>query len=1003
MSYNGNGTFVPPTGQPVVSGTVIQSGTFNNLVTDIGNTFNNVLPRDGQAAMAGQLKLVDGSANVPGIAFNSESSTGLFRPSTGTMAFVAGGVENLRIDDSGRVLVGTTSDDGVNKLQINGATKVTGALTVTGALNLAGALAVTGGMTMTGAITAASFTGPLTGNVVGNVSGNVSGNVNGTAANVTGVVALANGGSGAATAAGALANLGGAPIASPTFTGIVGGVNATMVGFTQSGTGAVARSVQEKERDVISVLDFMTPEQRNNAYMRLGTVDSGPQLQLAINAAANKRLLWPSGYVFASAQELIVRTAQVWQGGGKGQMLYPFSLQNSSGTELRTLGSGVAYKTVKTRVLYRGSVSDPQDAPLSALVNVQHQGFEIRDMVVRCNYDPATIWSTPNYLGDNWDVGIFVGCRIHVKIRDTAVVGCWRDSAVRCDVTRGLGLPELFGWDGIQHPVDFQYGGDGCSISEFITWGGTWGLLVRGADPKRGLISYGKDYKTSLVVTIGTLPISGDTVKFGELLFTFGDNPTSGTSVQIGSSTTEAASNLANAANELVFDSLDNEIFRSAVYAPDGALVRTFVREANNTVYGAEFTGSTVSGGRITLSGASPSSVADPAPYYDQGLGTVIADGRGGYGFSDFTIKDSQIFGSDSPTKYARTVIRSDLNWLIDKAGGSFCIDGLAANASRMLQGHRYWNVRFDGSYDPFNVKLGRSHRDDFFGCQFDGTGTTGFFRPDGTSVGTNLNLIKYGPITRVPLLTKRTRLYSQDSTPYKSYFKLDDPGSAIIAAGSGSTSLTGGVLVTGGTVEVDMQASLAANAEMTIRPGLNASGVLRFKKGAITLTQAAIRYRTTDDSLALEAVGGLRLGFAGGSLNDYRTGTWTPTITGVSTVGSNGYSMQVGDYEKIGNVVVLFFRINLSAKDAAMAGNLAIGGLPFPISYTGSNIHSAKLGYYTGFTLGASEDLAVQASSDLPLSLLLLRVSNTAVSTMTVAEVTNTATIRGTIIYRSA
>jgi hypothetical protein len=121
MSYNGSGTYIPPAGQPVATGTVIQSSTFNTLVTDLGNTLNNVLPRDGQASMAGQLKLIDGTSSVPGIAFNSEASTGIFRPTAGNLALVASGVESLRVNSSGRVLIGTNADDGSNKVQINGA------------------------------------------------------------------------------------------------------------------------------------------------------------------------------------------------------------------------------------------------------------------------------------------------------------------------------------------------------------------------------------------------------------------------------------------------------------------------------------------------------------------------------------------------------------------------------------------------------------------------------------------------------------------------------------------------------------------------------------------------------------------------------------------------------------------------------------------------------------------------------------------------------------------
>lgn len=195
MSFNGSGTYVPPAGQPVAAGTVIQSSTFNTLVTDIGNTFNNTLPRDGQAAMAAQLKLIDGTSSVPGIAFNSEASTGMYHPTTGALALVASGVESLRVNSAGRVLVGTTTDDGSNKLQVNGNIKVTGALSVTGAFNVSGAS------------TAASYSGPLTGNVTGNLTGNVTGNVSGTSANVTGTVAVANGGTGATTASAALTNL----------------------------------------------------------------------------------------------------------------------------------------------------------------------------------------------------------------------------------------------------------------------------------------------------------------------------------------------------------------------------------------------------------------------------------------------------------------------------------------------------------------------------------------------------------------------------------------------------------------------------------------------------------------------------------------------------------------------------------------------------------------------------------------------------------------------------
>jgi len=187
MSFNGSGTWVPPAGQPVASGTVIQSTTHNTLVTDIGNSFNNTLPRDGQAPMQGQLKITDGTSSIPGIGFNSEASTGMFRPTPGVLGLSVSGVEGLRLNSAGRIVIGSTDDDGTNKLQVNGPAKVTGTATLASTLNVAGATslstlntsgAATLGSTLnvTGAVTAASFNGPLTGNVTGNVTGNASGN-----------------------------------------------------------------------------------------------------------------------------------------------------------------------------------------------------------------------------------------------------------------------------------------------------------------------------------------------------------------------------------------------------------------------------------------------------------------------------------------------------------------------------------------------------------------------------------------------------------------------------------------------------------------------------------------------------------------------------------------------------------------------------------------------------------------------------------------------------------
>lgn len=59
-------------------------------------------------------------------------------------------------------------------------------------------------------------------------------------------------------------------------------------------------------------------------------------------------------------------------------------------------------------------------------------------------------------------------------------------------------------------------------------------------------------------------------------------------------------------------------------------------------------------------------------------------------------------------------------------------------------------------------------------------------------------------------------------------------------------------------------------------------------------------------------------------------SGTWTPVIAGGSTPGSNTYAVQSGYYYKVGKMVTVMCAVTLSAKDAAMAGEIYVGGLPF-------------------------------------------------------------------------
>ena len=99
MSRNGSGTYSVP--NSFSSGTTIASADVNTNFTDVGSEITNSLPRDGQAAMTGQLKAANGTAVEPGISFGADTNTGFFRKSADVIGVAVGGAEVGTIDAAG--------------------------------------------------------------------------------------------------------------------------------------------------------------------------------------------------------------------------------------------------------------------------------------------------------------------------------------------------------------------------------------------------------------------------------------------------------------------------------------------------------------------------------------------------------------------------------------------------------------------------------------------------------------------------------------------------------------------------------------------------------------------------------------------------------------------------------------------------------------------------------------------------------------------------------------
>jgi hypothetical protein len=163
MPRNPSGIYSLPSGNPVVSGTLIEASWANNTLSDLANSMTDSLSRSGEGGMTAPLRLSDGSLSTPGMAFSSETSTGFYRAGSGDVRLAITGSQLVQFLGTGVAITGTLSASG--NLSVN-TDKFTVAAS-SGNTAVAGTLAVTGTSNFTGAITA-------TGGVVGAVTGNAS-------------------------------------------------------------------------------------------------------------------------------------------------------------------------------------------------------------------------------------------------------------------------------------------------------------------------------------------------------------------------------------------------------------------------------------------------------------------------------------------------------------------------------------------------------------------------------------------------------------------------------------------------------------------------------------------------------------------------------------------------------------------------------------------------------------------------------------------------------------
>jgi hypothetical protein len=128
-------------------------------------------------------------------------------------------------------------------------------------------------------------------------------------------------------------------------------------------------------------------------------------------------------------------------------------------------------------------------------------------------------------------------------------------------------------------------------------------------------------------------------------------------------------------------------------------------------------------------------------------------------------------------------------------------------------------------------------------------------------------------------------------------------------------------------------------------------------------------------------------------------TGTWTPYILGSTTPGTNTYSVQTGKYTKINKRVFAECNIVMTAKDAAMAGSIRIGGLPFAAN---DNLNSLRFSSLSNVPLVAN---AYQISGYVSGSfgILLFFRNNLSQVALTPLEINNNTSMTVVMEYETA
>jgi hypothetical protein len=136
-------------------------------------------------------------------------------------------------------------------------------------------------------------------------------------------------------------------------------------------------------------------------------------------------------------------------------------------------------------------------------------------------------------------------------------------------------------------------------------------------------------------------------------------------------------------------------------------------------------------------------------------------------------------------------------------------------------------------------------------------------------------------------------------------------------------------------------------------------------------------------------------------TLDDYEEGTWTPVLGGSGGTSGQTYTVQLGEYVKIGKLVRADFNVKFS-NAGTITTDLEIQGLPFTIENTTNYRPTLSVGSWTALNTAVVWLSGIGVANTTKATIQALTAAGTGTATLTSADVTNTTQISGSIEYRA-